>query len=100
MRHKWLLRFEENVPDELSKLPPRDRMAIFRSIAELLQSDNPSNVAGVKKLIEKRFEGMWRQRQGDYRILFEVLSGEIVDQKFIYKGKLNIVSVVHRSQAY
>ena len=99
MQHKWLLAFEEIVADELSELPLRDRMAIFRSIAELL-SDNPSGVAGVKKLVEKRFEGIWRQRQGDYRILFEIFSGEIVDQKFTYKGKLKIVSVVHRSQAY
>jgi mRNA-degrading endonuclease RelE of RelBE toxin-antitoxin system len=100
MQHKWLLTFEAKVPDELSELPPKDRMAIFRSIAELLRSDNPSSVVGVKKLVEKRFEGLWRQRQGDYRIFFEIVSGEVVDQKFIYKGRLNIVSVVHRSQAY
>ncbi|MEP6987375.1 MAG: hypothetical protein ABI970_17350 [Chloroflexota bacterium] len=100
MQHKWLLTFEEKVPDELSELPPKDRMAIFRSITELLQSENPSSVLGVKKLIEKRFEGLWRQRQGDYRIFFEILSGEIIDKKFTYKGKLNIISVVHRSHAY
>ncbi|MBA3869183.1 MAG: hypothetical protein H0X30_08515 [Anaerolineae bacterium] len=84
MQHKWLLTFEEKVPDELSEL----------------QSENPSSVLGVKKLIEKRFEGLWRQRQGDYRIFFEILSGEIIDKKFTYKGKLNIISVVHRSHAY
>ena len=58
MQHKWLLTFEEKVPDELSELPPKDRMANFRSIAELLQSENPSGVVGVKKLVEKRFEGL------------------------------------------
>jgi len=100
MQHKWLLTFEEKVPDDLSELPSKDRMVNFHSITELLVSDNPSGVTGVKKLVEKRFEGLWRQRQGDYRIFFEIVSGEIIDKNFTYKGKLHIVSIVHRSRAY
>lgn len=70
MQHKWLLSFEDIVPEQLSDLPTKDRQAVFRSIAQLLQAENPASVQGVKKLIEKRFEGLWRQRQGDYRIFF------------------------------
>jgi mRNA-degrading endonuclease RelE of RelBE toxin-antitoxin system len=52
-------------------------MATFRAIAALLLAENPSAVAGVKKLVEKRFDGMWRQRQGDYRIFFEIEPGDV-----------------------
>jgi mRNA-degrading endonuclease RelE of RelBE toxin-antitoxin system len=100
MQHKWLLSFEANVPEQLRKLPPKDRMAVFRAIAELLLAENPASVAGVKKLIEKRFDGMLRQRQGDYHILFELQPGKEIHQDHTYKGKLHLVSVIHRSQAY
>lgn len=100
MQHKWLLSFEPDVPEQLRKLPAKDRLAIFRSIAELLLAENPASVQGVKKLVEKRFEGMLRQRQGDYRILFSLQTEAVEYQNHSYKGKLHLISIVHRSQAY
>lgn len=100
MQHKWLLTFEPEIPNQLRNLPQKDRLAVFVAIAELLESDNPIAVHGVKKLIEKRFEGLGRQRQGNYRIFFELVSGEVSHQDFVYKGRLHLVTILHRSQAY
>jgi mRNA-degrading endonuclease RelE of RelBE toxin-antitoxin system len=100
MQHKWLLSFENYIPEQLRKLPTKDRMAVFRAIAQLLLAENPASVSSVKKLTEKRFDGMLRQRQGDYRILFELQPGKIAHHDLAYKGKLHLVSIVHRSHAY
>ena len=100
MAHNWLLTFDENVPLQLARLPPRDRMAVFRSIAHLLQAENPASVQGVKKLVEKRFEGLWRQRQGNYRIFFELHPGTTVHLSHTYTGRLHLVVIHHRSRAY
>jgi len=100
MQHRWLLSFDDIVPEQLSELSPKDRQAVFRSIAQLLRAENPASAQGVKKLVEKRFEGLWRQRQGDYRIFFRLTSGEITHQKFVYKGSLHLVAIRNRSDAY
>ena len=100
MKHSWWLTFEDVVPEQLSELTFKDRMAVFRAIAQLLEAENPAAVNGVKKLVEKRFEGLWRHRQGDYRILFTFNSTPIEHLKFWYKGTLHIVAFVHRSEAY
>lgn len=52
------------------------------------------------KLREKRFKGLYRRRQGDYRILFEAQPGAIEHQKHVYKGSLWIVQIVPRRDAY
>ncbi|MBZ0318424.1 MAG: hypothetical protein K8L91_18575 [Anaerolineae bacterium] len=98
--HLWHLTFDEDVPDQLSELGFRDRMAIFHSIKELLEAENPSALTDVRKLLEKRHLGLWRKRQGDYRILFTISAGQIEHQNFVYKGMIHIVAVVHRSKAY
>jgi mRNA-degrading endonuclease RelE of RelBE toxin-antitoxin system len=96
VRHKWFLGFDDHVPKQLTKYPASDRIAIFRAIAELLKADNPAAVPGVKKMVETQYAGLYRQRQGDYRILFAIEHGEIVHLKSAYKGRLYLDSVIHR----
>ena len=100
MPHNWLLTFEPDIPDQLRGLPNKDRMAVFVALARLLEAENPMTIRGVRQLVESRFEGQWRQRQGDYRIFFELHSGDILHQGFAYKGRFHLVAVRHRSRAY
>jgi mRNA-degrading endonuclease RelE of RelBE toxin-antitoxin system len=79
---------------------PQDRRRVFQSIRELLLADNPKALSDVKKLVEVRFEGLWRKRQGDYRIFFTIDVSETIYQGFTYKGVVTIRAVLHRSKAY
>ena len=98
--HKWHLTVTKTAQGELDRLQLSDLMGVFESIRQLLIADKPLQVSGVKKLVEKRFEGLWRHRSGDWRIFFNLQHGEIAHLKFTYKGTLNIVKVVRRDEAY
>jgi mRNA-degrading endonuclease RelE of RelBE toxin-antitoxin system len=98
--HKWYLEVITQAREQLDDLPSKQRMAVFDSIRELLESDNPASVTGVKKLRGEQFKDMWRQRQGDYRIFFTAEHGTVTNFGFTYKGKVTIIEVVHRSKAY
>lgn len=73
-------------------------MAVFCALVDLLTADNPKLVPGVKKV--KRYETIYRLRQGDYRVLFELHPGELTYLKSIYKGTLHVVAVLRRDKAY
>lgn len=99
--HLWFLQVTEHAREDIRNLPTsKQRLAVLAAIAELLKADNPTTSLGVRKLIGERFSGLWRLRQGNYRIFFYIEHGELVDQKFAYKGTLTIVSVTDRKEAY
>ena len=98
--HKWYLEVSKTARVQIDGLPLQDRMAVFRSLVEVLVAENPTTLPDVKKLVERKFEGQWRKRQGNYRILFSIESKEIVHEKYLYKGTVTVNSVVHRSKAY
>jgi mRNA-degrading endonuclease RelE of RelBE toxin-antitoxin system len=97
-RHKWLLAFEPEVVGQLARLPSRDRMAVFRSLAELLRADNPKAVPNVRKVVLS--EDIWRQRQGDFRILFRLEPGKVTHLDCDYVGILHLLAVLRRDKAY
>ena len=97
--HKWLLQVTDKARKQIRKSSSSDRMAIFGSIAELLESENPKAASDVKKLWGP-LEGQWRKRQGKYRIFFTLQPGEIVQDKFTYKGALTVEAVADRKEAY
>lgn len=98
--HRWYLEVDERARDQIGALSSSDRRAVFQSIRELLIAENPHLASNTRKLTEKRFEGLWRKRQGDYRIFFAIEVGKVIVDKFAYKGKVTIVEVVHRKDAY
>lgn len=98
--HLWQLEVERKALDQIRELQPKDRAAVFQGIRELLIEENPRAASNTRKLVEKRFEGLWRKRQGNYRIFFAVESGEVVVDNFNYRGKVIIVEVVDRKDAY
>lgn len=96
----WYLEWSDEVSDQLSSLPQHDRMAVFGRIAALAFAENPFGVSGVEKLVEKRFEGLRRIRQGNWRIFFRIEPGEVTRQAFTYQGRLIIEAVKDRKDAY
>jgi mRNA-degrading endonuclease RelE of RelBE toxin-antitoxin system len=96
--HKWLLEYDPDVPRMLESLPAKQRYAIFSSIRELLEADNPTRIPGVRKL--EGYNDHWRQRQGIYRIIFKIESEERVVEKFRYKGTVFIVKIGNRNSVY
>lgn len=98
--HLWFLDVEDRALDQIRELTAKERQAIFRAIRELLTAENPYRANDVRKLVEKRFEGLWRKREGDYRIFFAVEAGQITVDKFTYWGKVVIVEVLNRKEAY
>lgn len=98
--HQWHLEVTESAKRQIRKLPQQDRKAIFRGIKQLLSVENPTAIVGVKKLVGPEFEGLWRKRQGKYRIKFFLEVGEVIHNKFTYKGTVIIESVLDRKDAY
>ncbi len=84
--HQWHLAVADAAREQLLELSSKDRMGVFRSMKQLLEAGNPTSVSGVKKLVEKRFGGQWRQRSGDWRIFFKIEHGEIVHEKHTCDG--------------
>lgn len=100
MRHLWLVKpsNKREFDKALSKLPRSDKLAVFDSLAKLAQAENPCAVPGVKRITTS--ESLWRQRQGDYRILFEIRSDLVIHLKCEYRGTIFVENVQHRKDVY
>lgn len=85
---------------QFGKLSPKDQARVFRSIQELVQSENPPMTPGVKHLQGTSNPKQWRQRQGDYRIIFSLEAEEIVEMNLIYKGRLTIHEIAIHHTGY
>ena len=75
-------------------------MGVFHSLRLLLEAENPLAVQGVKKLVDPRYGGQYRQRSGDYRIFFAIEHGNVTFMKHTYKGTLTLVRVLRCDKAY
>lgn len=82
---RYELRFKPSVAKDLRGIPSVDLRRILARI-ETLREDPRS--AGSEKLSAQE---RYRLRQGDYRILYTVLDGEVV---------VEIVKVGHRREVY
>ena len=78
-------RIKRSAARELARLPRRDRERIVLAIDRL--GDNP--LAGSP--LKGDLRGLRRVRVGDYRVVYEVLDGELV---------VLVVLVAHRREAY
>ena len=87
--HSWHFEVSDRARKQIDELPSPDRMAVFRRLARVLGTpDHPVSLPEVRKLVDPNLPGAYRIRQGDYRIFIDVEAGEIVHQKFTYKGKI------------
>ena len=82
----YRLEFDKQVYNDLKKIPLRDLESIHRKITLLKTNPRP---AGVKKL--KGIKNLFRLRQGDYRILYQIYDDRIL---------IVVIAVKHRRFVY
>lgn len=104
MKHKasygWFLQIHPDAQRKFNKLQTTTKFIIFRKVRELLVADDPYTLPGVEMLEEARFGRMRKIRAGDFRIFFVVRPGNIEVDKFTYKGKLYLLDIRDRKEAY
>ena len=69
----------------LDKLPKADFQAVIQALKDLAQTPRPRGIEKVKST------GLWRIRQGDYRIVYAINDSEYL---------ITIVRVGHRREIY
>lgn len=82
---RYELRFKPSVAKDLRGIPSADVRRILARIETLREDPRPP---GSEKLSAQE---RYRLRQGDYRILYNVLDGEVI---------VEIVKVGHRREVY
>ncbi len=84
----WRVTWVPRAQKAFDALPAREKPRILEALREL--SLDPLRGPSIKKL-EGRRQGYYRYRQGDYRILFEVLTEA---------HKVRVIGIVQRGGAY
>jgi mRNA-degrading endonuclease RelE of RelBE toxin-antitoxin system len=98
--YKWFLRIEPRAQARFDMLQRATKFAIFRKLSELLVADDPYLLPYVEMLQGKSFDRIRKFRVGDYRVFFVIESVEMTVQEFTYKGKLSVLSIRDRKEAY
>lgn len=99
MAYQWLLVVSDEAQEQLDELDRHDRMLIFDKLIELLNADDPtdkSKVTDIKRLKAREYEGLWRKRAGDWRILYRVITEPVTHLKWEYRGQLIVVALLNR----
>ena len=81
----YSLRIKRSAAKEIEALPPKDRRRVVTKIETLTSNPRPP---GCEKLSG---EEKYRLRQGDYRILYEIIDAELV---------VTVVKVGNRRDVY
>ncbi|AOV99670.1 MULTISPECIES: type II toxin-antitoxin system RelE family toxin [Dehalococcoides] len=62
----YRIELRRKAQQDLDKLPKKDFEAVIKTIKELTNTPRPK---GIEKL---KVSGLWRVRQGDYRIVYNI----------------------------
>jgi mRNA interferase RelE/StbE len=81
----YRIELRRRVQKALDKLPKSDFQAVIEAIKSLAEKPRPRGIEKVKSM------GLWRIRQGDYRIIYAI------DDK---ESLVTIVRVGHRREIY
>lgn len=86
----WSVKFSNQAKKQLAAIDKRQRLFIEHWLIENLEGcENPRAVHGSKQI--KGHPNGWRYRVGSYRILCELLDGELV---------IKVIRVGHRQGVY
>ena len=99
MTYKWHLIFTDEAREQIDALTREDMMLIFEKIADLANVHDPyslEEVTDIKKLRDRKYQGLWRKRAGDWRILYRVDINPLIHLKVEYKGRLVVTQIVNR----
>lgn len=78
------LRFTRRAVRDLRRLPPEARRKIQIALDELI--DDPKS----RDLLHGDWKGYWKLRTSDYRIIYRIISGDVVEIQYVR----------HRREAY
>jgi len=81
----YQVELRRRVQRTLDKLPKSDFQAVIEAIKDLAQTPRPRGLEKVKST------GLWRVRQGDYRIIYAIDDNERI---------VTVVCVGHRREIY
>jgi mRNA interferase RelE/StbE len=81
----YRIELRRKVQQSLDKLPKRDFEAVLESVKDLANSPRPKGVEKIKSA------GLWRVRQGDYRVVYSI------DDK---QQVVTILRIGHRREVY
>lgn len=98
--HKWLLVVQPAAQERFNGLARANKRAVFRHLKELLNADDPFALPFVEMLKGKKFARVRKFRVGDYRVFLVLESGEVSHLKQTYKGRLHLVDIRDRKEAY
>jgi mRNA-degrading endonuclease RelE of RelBE toxin-antitoxin system len=98
--HKWLLIVQPAAQQQFNGLARAQKRAVFRHLMELLKADDPFALPFVEMLKGKKFARVRKFRVGDYRVFLVVESGEVIHLKGAYKGRLYVLDIRDRKEAY
>lgn len=86
----WNIELSPEARKDLAKIGAPEAKRLLKFLHERIRlMDDPRSIGGALK--GSRFEGLWRYRSGDYRILCE-----IQDEKI----RILVVMVGHRRKVY
>lgn len=85
----WVYRFDERAVKELRKLGKQAQRDIIFYLDERIAVDEDPRRFG--KGLRSDLAGLWRYRVGDYRIVCQILDGELI---------VLVVTVGHRRDVY
>jgi len=85
----YRIELRRKVQRSLDKLPKRDFEAVIETVKNLANSPRPKGVEKIKSA------GLWRVRQGDYRVVYSMVINGIMIRRIIWRLKLlNLVMLL------
>lgn len=86
----WKIEVSASADRQLDKIDPVERTRILKFLMDrLAPRDNPRQLG--EALVGKRYEGLWKYRVGDYRILAEIKDATVT---------ILVVEVGNRREVY
>ncbi len=86
----WAISFEPAAVRDLDDLDPQTRSRILQFLSgRLAKLDNPRQLG--EALTGKKYQGIWKYRVGDYRILVEIKDAVLT---------VLVVEIGHRREVY
>jgi mRNA-degrading endonuclease RelE of RelBE toxin-antitoxin system len=98
--HLWLLVVQPKARQTFDRLLPAHKRAVFRHLQDLLTADDPYSRPFVEMLKSAKFVRIRKFRVGNYRVFFVVEPVQAELQGHSYKGKLVILEIRARKDAY
>lgn len=100
-KQQWRLCYaSKQAESQMSKLPVNCRRLLFQNLARVAEATNPLIPEGVdvKKVVT--LKNVYRIRQNDYRLFFQLDGRAVEVNATLYNGTIVVVGVAHRGDAY